>query len=225
MNCGSSPLTRGKRRARGRRSYPRGLIPAHAGKTMVSDGKVSLEEAHPRSRGENHPRLRGPPWPAGSSPLTRGKRSALLVPFGPVGLIPAHAGKTVYVYTEVITRRAHPRSRGENLYPLAPIRLTEGSSPLTRGKHYGKPRGKGNVGLIPAHAGKTSRSGPGCSCRSAHPRSRGENFDPTASWHPYQGSSPLTRGKRLIPKYMRPPTRLIPAHAGKTLSQRLTRCR
>ena len=51
----------------------------------------------------------------------------------------------------------------------------------------------------------------------AHPRSRGEN--PLAcSWHRLaQGSSPLTRGKRI---YRRPRTRtrrLIPAHAGKTM--------
>ena len=30
----------------------------------------------------------------GSSPLTRGKLRCLVIPPGPVGLIPAHAGKT-----------------------------------------------------------------------------------------------------------------------------------
>ena len=70
---GSSPLTRGKPRARSAATRPTGLIPAHAGKTLrrawvrtlqglipAHAGKTSLARrgpgprtAHPRSRGEN----------------------------------------------------------------------------------------------------------------------------------------------------------------------------
>ena len=56
MTPGSSPLTRGKRDAGGERERRRGLIPAHAGKTDGSLKVVAVEEAHPRSRGENHRR-------------------------------------------------------------------------------------------------------------------------------------------------------------------------
>ena len=50
---GSSPLTRGKRGRVCGAWMPRGLIPAHAGKTPVSQPDPSLSRAHPRSRGEN----------------------------------------------------------------------------------------------------------------------------------------------------------------------------
>ena len=91
---GSSPLTRGKR-AQGPSCQPGpGLIPAHAGKTSMPVTSRPPERAHPRSRGEN----RESSWTMkacnGSSPLTRGKRCVIVLPFGRFGLIPAHAGKT-----------------------------------------------------------------------------------------------------------------------------------
>ena len=50
---GSSPLTRGKRLTSILAALSRGLIPAHAGKTLQGKpGKLELR-AHPRSRGEN----------------------------------------------------------------------------------------------------------------------------------------------------------------------------
>ena len=50
---GSSPLTRGKPRIARIAGLPRGLIPAHAGKTFVSTSSACPARAHPRSRGEN----------------------------------------------------------------------------------------------------------------------------------------------------------------------------
>ena len=163
------------------------------------------------------------------------------------GLIPAHAGKTRAAPQPAGQLRAHPRSRGENrVKGVAAVQL-RGSSPLTRGKRYlcellaGVPR------LIPAHAGKTPRA-PGAGVNSrAHPRSRGENRAassrtspasgssrrPRLPAHPRSrgetlqsleqaptpsGSSPLTRGKQLKRPGGRVRPRLIPAHAGKTLS-------
>ena len=72
---GSSPLTRGKRPGLSRGTFPRRLIPAHAGKTVRRYTAPSGRAAHPRSRGENRGVgiwLRGG---RGSSPLTRGKHS------------------------------------------------------------------------------------------------------------------------------------------------------
>ena len=70
---GSSPLTRGKRiRLRGRRQGL-GLIPAHAGKTRLSQDGSTSGAAHPRSRGENAPVSGWVNVGCGSSPLTRGK--------------------------------------------------------------------------------------------------------------------------------------------------------
>ena len=72
---GSSPLTRGKPCVLQRRLYPRGLIPAHAGKTRRSLSTAKTARAHPRSRGENMGPNLAKAWIKGSSPLTRGKRA------------------------------------------------------------------------------------------------------------------------------------------------------
>ena len=154
---GSFPLTRGKRGLVQILSSPRRLIPAHAGKTMPPTASLEAHRAHPRSRGENVGDFASGPGGQGSSPLTRGKRANAHRGFLTVRLIPAHAGKTVCGFSPASPAPAHPRSRGENLTPLLIALVIEGSSPLTRGK----PR-KSNLtlillGLIPAHAGKTSR--------------------------------------------------------------------
>ena len=90
------------------------LIPAHAGKTWMSEGREAMRPAHPRSRGENVKVTLRANVADGSSPLTRGKQA--VGPLGPGGgrLIPAHAGKTIYVDWATLSQAAHPRSRGEN---------------------------------------------------------------------------------------------------------------
>ena len=92
----------------------------------------------------------------------------------------------------------------------------KGSSPLTRGKPRALNGQIGNLGLIPAHAGKTwIRLVRWCTTR-AHPRSRGENFVARCKCDSMLGSSPLTRGKP-SPDTQTPARQgLIPAHAGKT---------
>ena len=72
---GSSPLTRGKLDNGGYARAKVGLIPAHAGKTFQSRVPAGRRWAHPRSRGENSGFDTTNMSNAGSSPLTRGKRS------------------------------------------------------------------------------------------------------------------------------------------------------
>ena len=91
-----------------------------------------------------------------------------------------------------------------------------GSSPLTRGKLLESRAFDVLSGLIPAHAGKTTRPQATRSGRGAHPRSRGENTDTASWWISRTGSSPLTRGKRHVRLLVGPWGGLIPAHAGKT---------
>ena len=91
-----------------------------------------------------------------------------------------------------------------------------GSSPLTRGKRSGDPASGSVTGLIPAHAGKTYRDPMGRRVYGAHPRSRGENRRRACELMDSWGSSPLTRGKRLVLRPRRLLDGLIPAHAGKT---------
>ncbi|EFF79637.1 hypothetical protein HMPREF0970_01432 [Schaalia odontolytica F0309] len=91
---GSSPLTRGKRGSSCGARHWRGLIPAHAGKTVPERAGVEGDEAHPRSRGENWSMISPSESVSGSSPLTRGKRNRGRHRGRRARLIPAHAGKT-----------------------------------------------------------------------------------------------------------------------------------
>ena len=111
---GSSPLTRGKPGRRRSPSGPPGLIPAHAGKTRGGRIWWRRNRAHPRSRGENREVANGYRMVRGSSPLTRGKHGGGRGLSRAVGLIPAHAGKTLPGVGQGAARGAHPRSRGEN---------------------------------------------------------------------------------------------------------------
>ena len=133
----------------------RGLIPAHAGKTLRWCSRWRRGAAHPRSRGENTLIRADDKEFKGSSPLTRGKQPPPRPPRPP----PV----------------AHPRSRGENLGVRVKKELTLGSSPLTRGKPVEGPRRLFERGLIPAHAGKTQVRMVELERNWAHPRSRGEN--------------------------------------------------
>ena len=153
----------------------------------------------------------------GSSPLTRGKLEVHAHAQVVDRLIPAHAGKTDVPLSREEMKRAHPRSRGENRVIDVYLSGLRGSSPLTRGKLRPSGLEGGHDGLIPAHAGKTATKSSSKPRGPAHPRSRGENEIARAEDVNANGSSPLTRGKRLAVNLPWNAYRLIPAHAGKTL--------
>ena len=90
-------------------------MPTHAGKTRACRVCANLNEAHPRSRGENLYMPRVNFSTPGSSPLTRGKLRVARTGQVVDGLIPAHAGKTRMRADGGRALMAHPRSRGENL--------------------------------------------------------------------------------------------------------------
>ena len=213
---GSSPLTRGKRKNSTRRSCSSGLIPAHAGKTGERSERGREIRAHPRSRGENGASPYSMSSPQGSSPLTRGKPACTIRRGQCIGLIPAHAGKTVRPWLYRRRDRAHPRSRGENRVASRSDSFCAGSSPLTRGKLLRIICPVLGQGLIPAHAGKTCDARASAILPRAHPRSRGENAQLFVPYVNDGGSSPLTRGKRAAQRSRPASTGLIPAHAGKT---------
>ena len=200
---GSSPLTRGKYERGALEAGPAGLIPAHAGKMPASQRASRPSAAHPRSRGENVRRPAGARNAGGSSPLTRGKFETVVNWPRVVGLIPAHAGKISARHRSPASRRAHPRSRGENSTRKLMTRPSRGSSPLTRGKWLSAWSQCYLFGLIPAHAGKIAGLRVRADECRAHPRSRGEN--------------------RLGHRRLRARRRLIPAHAGKIADPPLRR--
>ena len=112
--------------------------------------------------------------------------------------------------------RTHPRSCGENRKSSERRPNRWGSSPLMRGKRRVWRCLPNDVGLIPAHAGKTCLRFRTRWRMRAHPRSCGENIDADLEAVSPQGSSPLMRGKRREADAARASHRLIPAHAGKT---------
>ena len=92
---GSSPRMRGKRHDPGVDWTSAGLIPAHAGKTISLDFLRKNSGAHPRACGENFDLATHFIDEAGSSPRMRGKRIVMFKCGKGIGLIPAHAGKTI----------------------------------------------------------------------------------------------------------------------------------
>mgnify|MGYP000997653291 CR=1 FL=1 len=193
-----------------------GLIPAHAGKTWPWPQARPPCGAHPRSRGENFPDGPGRERAPGSSPLTRGKPTEEDPRPYVLGLIPAHAGKTITSMELEIKGGAHPRSRGENGEIGGGLGAHQGSSPLTRGKHLQAAVRLLEGRLIPAHAGKTYTERTKTHAYRAHPRSRGENKVIGQGYSGAWGSSPLTRGKPERRGDHAAQEGLIPAHAGKT---------
>ena len=198
MAPGSSPRGRGKRNARGR--------------TPASPG------AHPRVGGENMfsaPRVQAS---RGSSPRGRGKLRHTVHQLPRLRLIPAWAGKTVDAGSFEQVNRAHPRVGGENSCHWETFVSPTGSSPRGRGKPGETATARPELGLIPAWAGKTYPKCPRPIGGRAHPRVGGENRHCPVSSSTCPGSSPRGRGK---PTSARPASlspRLIPAWAGKTLS-------
>ena len=139
-----------------------------------------------------------------------------------LGLIPAHAGKTLADVVRAIVGGAHPRACGENGGTGADLFGFAGSSPRMRGKPRLATVSAMRSGLIPAHAGKTAEKTEVLDLSAAHPRACGENGIPTEIVDRATGSSPRMRGKPRLPKSTRAIKGLIPAHAGKTTSNNST---
>ena len=112
----------------------------------------------------------------GSSPLARGKLSALAELGSAFRIIPACAGETATTLTGRETHPDHPRLRGGNSGRSKRSRPGVGSSPLARGKLTGLLSHHRPQGIIPACAGETDHCHPGSSPSRDHPRLRGGNL-------------------------------------------------
>ena len=172
---GSSPRMRGKLRVTDATENRVGLIPAHAGKTAADSDCFESARAHPRACGENAHIFEGEGGRGGSSPRMRGKLPESPRDLARLGLIPAHAGKTLRQDDYETLEPAHPRACGENIPKNRMPRKYAGSSPRMRGKLFDCHVALSFLGLIPAHAGKTSRTMGPLSASRAHPRACGEN--------------------------------------------------
>ena len=193
---GSSPHTRGARRAPVGRGSGWRIIPAYAGSTCSVRAVTFAFPDHPRIRGEHRHRLEDLGARAGSSPHTRGALWGSWATGIGRGIIPAYAGST----------SAPSPGRGS----------VSGSSPHTRGARDVteiKPLGGG---IIPAYAGSTDGLPLAEWRRADHPRIRGEHAGAGDGRVHDLGSSPHTRGARRCRSSPRYRWGIIPAYAGST---------
>ena len=173
---GSSPLARGGHVIVHDDREAVRLIPAGAGRTMISVAVICPPGAHPRWRGEDGAEDPGDAPGQGSSPLARGGLLSDLQADVSERLIPAGAGRTKAAASASQAAAAHPRWRGEDLSGVNITADWWGSSPLARGGRPGPFARSSFDRLIPAGAGRTELQ---------------EVDDRLA-----QGSSPLARGGR-----------------------------
>ena len=213
---GSSPRGRGKRSHHRQDKGTGRLIPARAGKTCRRGWSTRTSRAHPRAGGENCHCSSLLRLGAGSSPRGRGKPSVSGDGHWFVRLIPARAGKTCQITSQLAATPAHPRAGGENRAGGRNPVVETGSSPRGRGKRACGSLGCTRRRLIPARAGKT-RPGAGRARPAwAHPRAGGENTWRLFTAQVSVGSSPRGRGKPSRDGNLLVCLGLIPARAGKT---------
>ena len=94
---GSSPRMRGTPPPIRCITYIAGIIPAHAGNTSLLDMLLVSTWDHPRACGEHASTRMAINCRSGSSPRMRGTLDVPSSEFALLGIIPAHAGNTVYV--------------------------------------------------------------------------------------------------------------------------------
>ncbi len=87
-----------------------------------------------------------------------------------------------------------------------------------RGKPVRSRRLRARRRIIPAHAGQTNSVPAKRSSHADHPRACGANVMVPSACMLMVGSSPRMRGKRHPPSPCNPVMRIIPAHAGQTVS-------
>ncbi len=213
-----------------------GLIPAHAGSTLMCSMKTTSWRAHPRACGEHPTDAKAPLDVKGSSPRMRGAPLDAVYIGNDDGLIPAHAGSTCNELWCDEGLEAHPRACGEHSPARRADSTSAGSSPRMRGALLSVAEVSWSDRLIPAHAGSTpsspasriiSRAHPrACGehqmkkqaipSLKAHPRACGEHESDPLGREPGEGSSPRMRGAQSAPGPYRVGGGLIPAHAGST---------
>ena len=197
-----------------------GSSPRMRGKRSPSCLAASRPDSpdHPRACGANSftPAFN---WPStGSSPRMRGKLICRFCRRCRMRIIPAHAGQTTRTTSCPARYPDHPRACGANLGKIGSLFGSFGSSPRMRGKPAEVAGAWTATRIIPAHAGQTNSVPAKRSSHADHPRACGANVMVPSACMLMVGSSPRMRGKRHPPSPCNPVMRIIPAHAGQTVS-------
>ena len=93
----------------------------------------------------------------------------------------------------------HPRIRGERQSPNGTSIFFPGSSPHTRGTRLHLSKEAAQVRFIPAYAGNAVTDTDRETCKTVHPRIRGERHPDKVDGLVLDGSSPHTRGTLVVP--------------------------
>ena len=134
-----------------------------------------------------------------------------------LGIIPAHAGLTLFCFRVFCPPWDHPRACGAHLLLLTSCRPPQGSSPRMRGSLSQMEDSADEMGIIPAHAGLTWLAIRLTDVAWDHPRACGAHsrtFWPVVRT---KGSSPRMRGSQWDGCHWDAPDGIIPAHAGLTI--------
>ena len=133
-------------------------------------------------------------------------------------IIPAHAGNSTWHARRWRLTADHPRACGELSELNTDVIRSSGSSPRMRGtRHHGWQR-RARHRIIPAHAGNSLPIPRNTGVTADHPRACGElAYSMAWRWHGI-GSSPRMRGTLEPHVPVASLQRIIPAHAGNSVS-------
>ena len=134
-----------------------------------------------------------------------------------MGITPAYAGNTYYVFSWQPPHRDHPRLRGEHGDNTTKDVNNLGSPPPTRGTQTGINFLTQFSGITPAYAGNTHCESGRLPNNEDHPRLRGEHCSQLLHCVIRRGSPPPTRGTRFTGFLSITSLRITPAYAGNTL--------
>ena len=114
-NSGSSPRMRGSPKSSSQTHLRTGIIPAHAGLTIMCILIPIQLRDHPRACGAHDQFTIKLISAMGSSPRMRGSRLARRQSSAAQGIIPAHAGLTLDTPDRFYRARDHPRACGAHI--------------------------------------------------------------------------------------------------------------
>ena len=155
------------------------------------------------------------PGTRGSPPHARGKEQQQDEDFHKNRITPACAGKSIGIIGRILSRRDHPRMRGEKLEYFLLVKLLIGSPPHARGKGRRLTQRIKNLRITPACAGKRCRRPAGSNWYPDHPRMRGEKPSVSEKFGHPSGSPPHARGKEVVQYRCWVGIGITPACAGK----------
>ena len=110
---GSPPRARGEAGLCAVQLDTQGITPACAGRSGAESALLLVDGDHPRVRGEKCMRLMVSIMVIGSPPRARGEVHLIPISRALSGITPACAGKSCHIRSNRLSRKDHPRVRGE----------------------------------------------------------------------------------------------------------------